>query len=59
MGMVKAMNIAYDSLEDSYNHVKSIKEYFIERLSKIENVLINSPSSEEYSPYILNVFFRN
>lgn len=57
MGMVKAMDIAYDSLEDSYNHVKNLKEYFIERLSKIDNVVINTPSSEEYSPYILNVSF--
>lgn len=57
MGMVKAMDIAYDALEDSYNHVKNLKEYFIEKLSKIENVVINSPSSEEYSPYILNVSF--
>lgn len=57
MGMVKAMNIAYDSLEDSYNHVKKLKEYFIEKLSKIENVIINAPNSEEYSPYILNVSF--
>lgn len=57
MGMVKAMNIAYDSLEDSYSHVKMLKEYFIEKLSKIENVIINAPNSEEYSPYILNVSF--
>ncbi|EGT3615004.1 cysteine desulfurase [Clostridium perfringens] len=57
MGMVKAMNIAYDSLEDSYNHVKELKEYFIEKLSKIDNIIINTPNSEEYSPYILNVSF--
>lgn len=57
MGMVKAINIAYDSLEDSYSHVKMLKEYFIEKLSKIENVIINAPNSEEYSPYILNVSF--
>lgn len=57
MGMVKAMNIAYDSLTDSYNHVKKLKEYFIERLSKMENIIINTPNSEEYSPYILNVSF--
>lgn len=57
MGMVKAINIAYDSLEDSYSHVKMLKEYFIEKLLKIENVIINAPNSEEYSPYILNVSF--
>ncbi len=25
MGMVKAMDIAYDALEDSYNHVKILR----------------------------------
>lgn len=57
MGMVRAMNIAYENLEDSYEYVKNIKEYFIEKLSKMENVVINTPNSNEYSPYILNVSF--
>lgn len=57
MGMVKAMEIAYDALDDSYNTVKNLKEYFIEKLARIDDVIINTPSREEYSPYILNVSF--
>lgn len=57
IGMIKAMNNSYEKLEESYNHVKHIKEYFIERLSKIENIVINTPIDNKYSPYILNVSF--
>lgn len=57
MGMVKAMDKAYESLEESYNNVKNLKEYFIEKLEKIDDVIINTPNTEDYSPYILNVSF--
>ncbi len=55
-GFAKACEVRFSSMEDSANHIKSLKERLTQRLLKdIENVKINSPKDSIYS--ILNVSF--
>ena len=58
IGLTKAAEIAYGNMENNFEKVKAIKERFIEKLKSIDNIRINSPLSDEFSPYILNVSFR-
>ncbi|MDO5516432.1 MAG: cysteine desulfurase family protein [Clostridium sp.] len=58
MGLTKAAEIAVNNMESNFEKVKAVKSRFIEKLKDIDNVRINSPLSDEYSPYILNVSFR-
>lgn len=57
MGMAVASQIANENMEVNYIKVESLKQKFIERLSEIEDIKINSPIAKEFSPYILNVSF--
>ena len=58
IGLTKAAEIAYGNMENNFEKVKAIKERFIEKLKSIDNIRMNSPLSDEFSPYILNVSFR-
>lgn len=58
LGMVKAAEITMKNSESSYERVKELKTYFIDKLQTIDDIRINSPMSENRSPYILNVSFR-
>jgi cysteine desulfurase len=58
MGMALAAQIANTNIKENYKKVSEIKERFIERLNCIDNIKINSPLSEKFSPYILNVSFK-
>lgn len=57
MGLTTATVEKLNSMSENYNKVKNIKEYMIERLNEIDNIKINSPSNENFSPYILHVSF--
>lgn len=57
-GMAKAADIMYSNMKENYIKVKKIKEYFVNRLSEIEDIRINSSIDEDYIPHILNVSFR-
>ncbi len=57
MGLTKACEDKLHCVMENYTKVKEIKEYMIERLREIENIKINSPSNDNFSPYILNVSF--
>lgn len=56
-GFAFAANKIYKNLEENYKKIYHIKEYFIQRLSAIDNVLINSPSQQGFIPHILSVSF--
>lgn len=58
MGMTLAAKIANRNMEENLKKVNEIKERFIEKLKAIDNIKINSPLSENFSPYILNVSFK-
>ena len=48
-----------DNIKENYIKVNSVKAYFIEKLKEFEGVRINSPLKDEFSPYILNVSFKD
>lgn len=54
-----ASKIINDNIKENYIKVKAIKAYFIEGLKEIEGLRINSPLKDDFSPYILNVSFKN
>ncbi|TGY43817.1 cysteine desulfurase [Clostridium sartagoforme] len=57
IGFNKAAEITMENINDSYKKVNELKEYMINRLSEIDNIRINSPLSDDFTPYILNVSF--
>jgi cysteine desulfurase len=57
VGFAKASEIIYKDRAENFNSITQLKSYFIERLEGLEGVKINSPLSEDYSPYVLNVSF--
>lgn len=58
MGMALAAKIVCENMNDNYKKVHEIKRRFIEKLKNIQNIKINSPDEDYFSPYILNVSFR-
>ena len=56
-GFAKAAEIIYKNREENFNKVKELKRYFIEKISKIEGVIINSPLAEDFSPYVVSLSF--
>lgn len=57
VGMQTASRITLEKLDESFDSVKELKAYFVERLKEIDNIKINSPMEAFISPYILNVSF--
>lgn len=56
-GMAKAAEIIYSKREENFNKIKELKEYFIEKASNLQGIKINSPASEDFSPFIVNISF--
>lgn len=57
IGLQKASEITISKLNESFNIVAELKAYFIDKLSDIDNIKINSPIADHITPYILNVSF--
>ena len=57
IGFNKAAEITINNIDSSYSYVSDLKEYMIKRLGEINNIRINSPLREDFTPYILNVSF--
>lgn len=57
IGLKKAAEITFSSREENYKYVEALKKYMFQRLEEIDNIRINSPMGENFSPYILNVSF--
>ncbi len=58
LALGKATEIITSQLKENYKKVSEIKEYFINKINHIEKLSINSPLSEDISPYILNLSFK-
>ena len=58
MGLQKAAEITISRRDENYNKAWALKGYMIEKLEEIKDIRINSPITNDYSPYILNVSFR-
>lgn len=56
-GFAKAAEMILANLKDNYEKVKCVKTYFIEQLSKVEDIKINSGLGEDFLPHILSVSF--
>lgn len=56
-GFAKAAEMIYKNREQNYNKIADLKSYFINKLENINNIKINSPLSDGFSPYILSVSF--
>lgn len=57
IGLETAAQITFKNINENYSKVKELKEYMVSELEKIDNIRINSPLRDEFSPYILNVSF--
>ena len=58
MGFAKATEIIKCNFKENYDKVTEIKKHFIEGLSGIKDISINSPLEDGFSPYILSVSFK-
>jgi cysteine desulfurase len=57
VGFAKAADIMYKNLEENFNKVQGLKAYFVDKLSSLPKLRINSNSSSDFSPYVLSVSF--
>ena len=55
-GFGKAIEIANDKINDDFEHAKGLKEYILNKISSLENTIINS-QQESGLPNIINVSF--
>jgi len=46
------------NMGENYQKMNLLKKYFIEKLNNFDNILINSPSTDYFSPYILSASFK-
>lgn len=58
IGMSLAAKIANENMGANYEKVLKIKDKFVKKLNKIDNIRINSLLGNDFSPYILNVSFK-
>jgi cysteine desulfurase len=58
VGFGIAAEIMCKNLHENFNKVLELKKYFIEKLSKVEDVIINSKLEEFFTPYILSASFK-
>jgi cysteine desulfurase len=57
VGFAKAAELISKKREESFNKVLDLKAYFIGKLKNVENIKINSPLQDGFTPYILSVSF--
>lgn len=58
MGMKKAAELAFESMEQSYRKLRELQNYFIERVeSEIDHVTLNGPRGDKRTPYNVNFSF--
>ncbi|WP_268906360.1 cysteine desulfurase family protein [Clostridium hydrogenum] len=48
----------HENMEDNYNKVKALKEYFLNKVSKIDKIIINSGTGDDFLPHVVNVSFE-
>jgi cysteine desulfurase len=60
LSLFKATEAVKNSREANYKNVELIRDKMISGLLELDNIQINSdPEKGEYSPYVLNISFRN
>lgn len=56
-GLGEAVKYSYDNFNEKIEKLYSLKDYFIDEVSKIDNVKINSKKGKESAPHIVSVSF--
>lgn len=56
-GLSQAVKVCYNDFDEKIGKMYELKDYFIERISKIDNVLVNSKKGLESAPHIVSVSF--
>lgn len=54
-GMAKAAQMLYENLEEETDYLYDLRQYFIERVQKIEGVFVNGAPGREGAPHIVSV----
>ncbi|MGH4124112.1 MAG: cysteine desulfurase family protein [Clostridium sp.] len=57
VGFGTAAFIMCKNQQENFNNVLEIKKYFIDKLSQLDGVIINSKLEERFTPYILSASF--
>jgi len=58
VGFEAAAGIICKNQRENFNKVLELKKYFIEKLSQLDDVIINSKLENHFTPYILSVSFE-
>ncbi|WP_291635605.1 cysteine desulfurase family protein [Clostridium sp.] len=58
VGFETAAVISCYNQSKNFNKILELKKYFIEKLSKFDDVIINSKLEEHFTPYILSASFK-
>ena len=56
-GLGEAVKVSYDNINEKIQRMYELKDYFIDLLSDIDNITINSKKGEESAPHIVSVSF--
>lgn len=54
-GMAKAVQMLYENLEEETDYLYDLRQYFIERVQKIEGAFVNGAPGREGAPHIVSV----
>lgn len=57
-GFAKAAEIITGNMQENYEKIEELKEYFMGQLNSFDKMKINSGVGAEYSPYVLSVSFE-
>ena len=57
-GFATAAQIMCKNQNENFNNVLEIKKYLIDKLSQLEDVIINSKLEDSFTPYILSASFK-
>lgn len=56
-GIGEAVRRAYENFDEKIDNMFRLKNYFIDRLSQLENIKINSQKDKKSAPHIINASF--
>lgn len=57
-GLAKASEMVYDNLTERIERIYELKDYFIDKITEIEGVTVNSTKGKESAPHIVSVSFE-
>jgi len=58
VGFGTAVKMMFKNQQENFNNVLEIKKYFIDELSQLHDVIINSKLEAHFTPYILSASFK-